>query len=343
MVAVYSSVPNIAGIVQGLEDRNYLQHQTRRRRASRLTSHDILNDAPEDPSPGSGQRSASNSLLHRFVRAENAKLFGNPLMKRVLQFKWERYARRLFLRELAVFSVFLFVFLLFCFLLVRLPLGGDFSELTKNGTGILSILLCPILIGLSLRLLHREAQQINKQSGPLLTRLLTHVQDGWSMIQISSAILVSTACALHLGRVEYARSVTAVAALFLWYLVLYFLRAFEFTGALVRMIMQVFVLALPYMFILMIAIFGVTNTFYLLFSTIDGTDEGYTFHNHDRFYDTLFGIYTTFVLTQMDASIPSLNNGRSVLLMKLIFVGTTLVLSIFMWVRWRWSRLCWVA
>ena len=46
---------------------------------------------------------------------------------------------------------------------------------------------------------------------------------------------------------------------------LYFLRAFEFAGGLVRMVFKVFYYTGPFMLILIIVLLGSTNCYYVLF------------------------------------------------------------------------------
>ncbi len=43
-------------------------------------------------------RMLHNTPLHTFVRSKNAQLFGNAVMRTMLNFKWKTYAEELFMR-----------------------------------------------------------------------------------------------------------------------------------------------------------------------------------------------------------------------------------------------------
>lgn len=63
--------------------------------------------------------------------------------------------------------------------------------------------------------------------------------DGWNLLQVTSAALTLLSCVFFLFRLKIFTALASVAAFAMWIELLYFLRAFEFTGGLVRMVFKV--------------------------------------------------------------------------------------------------------
>lgn len=206
------------------------------------------------------------------------------------QFKWNKYARKLFIFELAIFLFYLACFFTFSLLLAELEIGASWSTMTASGRGTASIVLALIIPLFGVRQMFREGQQIQYHSGKMIEKIVTHLQDGWSFVQLSNALMSIITCILHLASSPATRSVCAgalglpagpclpmsshprvfslcfrkralasLAAFGLWVQVLYFLRARESTGALVRMIFRVLHLSIPFLFVMLIVCGGVVG------------------------------------------------------------------------------------
>eukprot|EP00051_Salpingoeca_urceolata_P016732 m.224040 g.224040 ORF g.224040 m.224040 type:complete len:577 (+) comp18764_c0_seq9:185-1915(+) len=302
VIAQYCSIPRIAGLLPPMR----------------------ADDAPLD---------VKNSLLHVFVSAGNAKLFGSQLMLKVLQFKWETYARHLFLKELFLFVLLLALFVAFTILLVDIPRDLSLSTILEDHrrATIEIIILASIIPLFSLRTLYREFQQLKETPGNVLQKLLQHMGDGWSILQVTSAVMSIVSCASFFNRASNVRPVAAVTALLLWLQTLYFLRAFSFSGALVRMIFKVLFLSIPYLCVLTIVLLGVTNCFFVLFADLSEQGPDWvSFTPGDRFYDTFFGVYHTMLLSEVEQFLGQLGDTRDVVLVKFLFVLFTVLVSIFM-------------
>lgn len=63
--------------------------------------------------------------------------------------------------------------------------------------------------------------------------------DGWNLLQVTSASLVLIACLMFLLRMKLFTPIASLASFTMWIELLYFLRAFEFSGGLVRMVFKV--------------------------------------------------------------------------------------------------------
>jgi hypothetical protein len=72
-----------------------------------------------------------NSVLHAFVAAGNAQLFGNSLMRLVIQYKWDSYARHIFMR-----------FVLLLKLIFALTKNDIYIYISNRDLGFFCIYLC---------------------------------------------------------------------------------------------------------------------------------------------------------------------------------------------------------
>eukprot|EP00043_Microstomoeca_roanoka_P008232 m.79420 g.79420 ORF g.79420 m.79420 type:complete len:1567 (-) comp14156_c1_seq5:209-4909(-) len=334
--AKYLSIPNFAGFIRSSESVNYvacLQH----------------------------------TVLHRFVRTGNAQLFGNPLLKMVLDYKWHTYAGSLFMRELCIFCAFLLVFTVFSLTAPRISLSSHpVWQIFSEDSVVLCILLAFAVMAFSYRQLKNEYRQIcrsaavrystgtnmhnlesgydddEEPAGPVektsvrdipapqnpLQLLSAAAVDGWNLLQTSAALLAFLSAALFLLGSRWFVSTTSASAFLLWLEVLYFLRAFEFTGGLVRMVFKIFYYTGPFLFILIIVLLGTANCFHVLFSSIAA--ENALFSKEDSVFESIFKTFKLLLLgdgTVEDGLSPE-DSFTGVV--KLLFAVFMVVVNIFM-------------
>jgi hypothetical protein len=175
--------------------------------------------------------------------------------------------------------------------------------------------------------------------------------DFWNLLQISAAILETLSALLFLMGASPTLPVAAIAAFLMWLEVLYFLRAFEFTGGLVRMVFkvsrcldcvsagashspssfqQVFYYTGPFLLILAVVIIGSANCFYLLFSHVSPEGD-LMFSSDDTIYETTFKMFQMLVLGDggVTEDLPMDQPGW-VLLVKFLFAAFMLGVNVFM-------------
>jgi len=163
-----------------------------------------------------GRLEARNSILHNFVEAGDARLFGNSIMALVINFKWKSYARRMFLKELIVFVCYLGLFLAFSIQLANTDEALTLNELWQDANGQFLIAASCIIPAFSFRILLREHHQLSRQGGSFNSRILMYTRDPWNIVQLVSALFPLIGCLLTLGRVRKVRIVVAFAALDMW-------------------------------------------------------------------------------------------------------------------------------
>jgi hypothetical protein len=304
LVPAYVSIPEVAGILPPVENL----------------------DGPLD---------VQNSMLHQLLRAGDARLFGNTIMIKVLTYKWRTYARRLFHIELVIFLLYLIIFQAFGITLVELRVNTSRSAIYESGMGQASLVLGAIVPFFALRQLWREYHQLDLQEGTPWQRLINQFRDLWSVLQVAVSVTTTLSVLLHFGRDSRAVDIGAIASLLIWMQTLYFLRAYESTGALVRMIFRVLGLSLPFLFILLLVVMASSSAFILLFAreaAEPGDGNSYPFDRDTSVSNFIFSVYTAFVLSEMETALNELHTGgdHPEILAKVLFFLTSIIVTIFM-------------
>ncbi|EDQ85533.1 uncharacterized protein MONBRDRAFT_29209 [Monosiga brevicollis MX1] len=253
------------------------------------------------------------SLLHHLLHCRDARLFGNTIMRKVLDFKWNSYARRLFFYELLLFMVYLALFQAFAVLMSELRRDYDQVYTTPRGiaAGALSLLSC-IFAG---RQAFRERRQI--------------------AVAASAALLTVVSTILYLTKYERTHDVVAVCIFLLWMQVLYFLRAFAATGALVRIVFRVLGRSMPFLFLLLLMMVAVTSASYVFFGDeVEPPGDGDTmqFDSSTSYSNAILNSYSIFVLSEMELFFAQLHDAstHNDVLVKLFFLVVSVLITVFM-------------
>ncbi len=69
--------------------------------------------------------------------------------------------------------------------------------------------------------------------------LTFYLGDGWNILQLTSGMSTTLSCCLFLSGSTHVRTMAAIAAFAIWLEMLFYLRAFEFAGGLIRIIFKV--------------------------------------------------------------------------------------------------------
>eukprot|EP00049_Salpingoeca_infusionum_P007130 m.116055 g.116055 ORF g.116055 m.116055 type:complete len:594 (-) comp13589_c0_seq2:1508-3289(-) len=403
MQAKYIPIPNFAGVID-------IPQRQMQSSSSSQAQLDVEQGSVESPSDL--PRALGRTVLHTFVRTQNAQLFGNTIMKTVLDFKWSQFAQRLFMRELMIFGIHLFLFFIFTLMAVDHTVPCQFFSLRGAFLTLLVLITC----SLSIRQLRNEYRQVisefvvanleqddgeeDTMPGPrgsavgsrvgssgssgsvgsrgggqskhslfsnatrqhtlasvsqqasaasssaasLLGRsapgllpfdtlpsphfIALHLfSDGWNLLQVGTAVLTIISGLLWLTNAPWFTPTAGISAWAMWLEVLYYLRAFEFTGGLVRMVFKVFYYTGPFMLILAIVLIGSANCFYVLFRNV----ESEVFTPADYFGTAFFKTFKMLVLG--DGSLgdfPESTHSNFALLVRVIFVVMMIAINIFM-------------
>lgn len=168
------------------------------------------------------------SCVRAAKRADRTDLFETPAMEVILRFKWQRYAKWVFL-TLCLLSVLLaFNFSAFTYYGFR----SKESSYRRLWEALLLVNVAPLVL-IELLQLRQRKLAAEYVSG-----------DGWNLFDISSYSLLILSVIVHEGASASISSsastiISAALALLLWFKLLYYFRGFQETGILVRTVLQI--------------------------------------------------------------------------------------------------------
>lgn len=198
-------------------------------------------------------------------------LLGTSVIRTVLDFKWEKYAKRHFLR-----SFFTYICFLICFLASTIVPSGDIEKGYFSGNTKIPLMALSILnILFVLYYLRLEFSQAWKGG------LIAYVSEVWNYIDIAGYVMLLSVCFSRFLSMNSQDAldqrmkediVESLAAIFLWLKTLSYLRAFRSTGPFVRMIIKITARINNFMIVLIIVLLGFSHGYYILFRSVEGSD-----------------------------------------------------------------------
>jgi len=215
------------------------------------------------------------SMLHSFVMANDPSLFGSQIMRTVVQYKWETFAKREFYAEFLAHVLFVF---LFTWMSILDANDRDWTA-PMNSWDIFSGCAASFVIIYCARQLVSELRQARRlrqgREQSVWSLLFRYGSDSWNIIQTASYTLSIAAASMHLAsgmnphaheRLWNAKDLTGAVAGFLnWSSILYYLRPLQMFRGLVRTISLVIWRSLKFVAIYLIVLAGATNCMFLLY------------------------------------------------------------------------------
>ncbi|KAL3131635.1 hypothetical protein ABBQ38_007932 [Trebouxia sp. C0009 RCD-2024] len=205
-----------------------------------------------------------NPLLKRWQdQACSQMVFGLPAVQSVINFKWDRWARKLLLLEFAFYLVWLLSFQVFMLLFQDENDSLSLRELVATKRGIITVAVeVSALLGMS-PFLYIEACTVIEY-GP--RRWLSI----WNLMDLATYFLQVAIALVHLLRLnirsEYVSILVASQCLLLWLKIQYFARVFQPTkNAFVDTLRSVVADVKWFLLFLVLTMWGFAGAFYILF------------------------------------------------------------------------------
>jgi hypothetical protein len=219
-----------------------------------------------------GDRGVLNPLLEKWQDgALSTRVFGLPVVHAVIEFKWDKWARRVLLCEFFFYLIWLIAFQVFIIAFQDEDLNLSFTELWHTPRGIVTVTSSIVaLIGMT-PFLYIEACTL-AQYGP--QRWLSV----WNVLDILTYVFQILISIAYFGRWHLKSDalsiLSALQVLLLWWRVQYFARAFQnmrntFLNTIVAVIRDVW----PFLLLLLITLWGFAGAFYILFRDEQGTTK----------------------------------------------------------------------
>lgn len=237
-------------------DSHYYQQQQKRRYKNEKKR--ILLTAPVVATFVPINYAATKDILTCLVKTSiimnNASLFESDTGRFAVQFAWESFGRRLHIRSMVEYLIYLGIFSVSCFLFDDL-LHSDSYQYVRLAWAIVAAVLLGVLYLITLELYQARGHWF------------VHFLDVWNVIDVISYVTVMIGTLLriiYLGDTSASRCVLSVASLLAWLKVLYFLRGFEGTGHFISIF---FVIAFEirfFLLVLLITLLGFAQSFYMV-------------------------------------------------------------------------------
>lgn len=205
-----------------------------------------------------------NPLLKRWQdQACSQMVFGLPAVQSVINFKWDRWAKKLLLLEFAFYLVWLLAFQVFMLLFQDEDLSLSLSQLVQTKRGIVTVAMEGLsLLGMT-PFIYIEYCTV-MEYGP--KRWLSI----WNLMDLATYFLQVAIDVLHLGRLDVRSEVlsilVAAQCLLLWLKIQYFARVFQPTkNAFVDTLRSVVADVKWFLLFLVLTMWGFAGAFYILF------------------------------------------------------------------------------
>ncbi|GMH40807.1 hypothetical protein BSKO_08711 [Bryopsis sp. KO-2023] len=196
--------------------------------------------------------------------------FSSPIVRYIINYKWQEYAKRLVVNEMLHYVVMLVMFTIYSIIMgtYNWPTKRD---MMRHWAGIVAIVLLICSSFLALLNLLRELQQIRvhvTSSG--WKGLMYYGDSAWNWTEIGTYILL----VFVIPVVQFKGSpqdnvmlsiLLAIEAIFLWWKILYYMRAFKATGPLVIFIGNIIANITTFLVLAFMVLFGFGVAFFVLY------------------------------------------------------------------------------
>ena len=258
--------------------------------------------------------------LHKKIMRFNPEnqLFSNKIFQMLIKYKWETYARRCLLQEFIAFLIIFFIYLannIYILPIRNVHLNDEFGN--KYDTIALALEICIITYFTYYAL--REILQM-KNSG-----FSAYFSSPWNIcdlilipLTIAGASLDIYQISLKYSYISSEKIIYSVTLLIFWGRILSYSRAFEGTGFMIRLVIQVILDMKYFLFLIILFTLAFTSSGYML-------QVGFQISQWDSFilfYRLMLGDFTLY-----DANFVDVENSTILWIIMILF---TLLLSVIM-------------
>lgn len=194
------------------------------------------------------------SLLNLVAQAASAQnsheIFDCLLVKAMLQFKWENFAKCIYKRQFAMFIAHLALVCVFSACLSKTYRDPTWIALSKTSEGVIAVALFPVVAPISSVLFFVELRHL------VFDGSTEYFNDSFKYLDLLTFAMQIIVDALFVTRSHFMRPACAFNILLFFFKILTFTRGFDTWGPLVRMIMKVLQEVREFIVVIMISIAG---------------------------------------------------------------------------------------
>jgi WD40 repeat protein len=180
---------------------------------------------------------------------------GTTVVRHVLDFKWEAYAKYFFNWWFYTYCMFLLSFTLATLLPPNNSYTAKWTSYVRLAIDCAVAVLTLVFVGIELYEL-------------IVNGLKSYLSDVWNYFDMAAYSLIFISVPYHWSNDPFANELHSVVALVLWMKLLYFARGFRTLGPFVRMIVRIIGGIGAFMVVLLVFVLGFSHAFYLLWRDI---------------------------------------------------------------------------
>ena len=213
--------------------------------------------------PQHAKKPLNQHPIGALVAAGLADALGSPVINHVLTFKWNRYARGVFLASMQRYMLMLALF--------TLATVQDECYDVADGDGwwrFVRLLNDFAVLLMALHHLRLEARQVRQEG------MGRYFASPWNVLDLTGLLLILVLVPFRVFCWNHASTLQSVAAVCLWLKLLDFFRAFRTTGPFVRMVFRIVNAVGFFLLVLGVVLVAFSHGLYLIFRGVDDVIEG---------------------------------------------------------------------
>eukprot|EP01038_Epipyxis_sp_PR26KG_P010406 gene10406-13978_t len=243
-----------------------------------------------------------NAYIQACESMDDVTLFDSPVGKYALQFMWETFARKVHVIAFIKHLLYTLLFSLSLFLFNQWTdennhvLNHDNHNYKRYQLNVFAWILQGISLIVIFYFLFEEFRQLRKENN---YNMLEHFSDIWNINDMLIHVSFATGTIIriaHHGETNISRDVFAVCAIFIYFKILYYLRAFESTGQLVAMIFRIAKDMQMFLIVLFIVLLGFSQSFWILSMQDSQGDSDFAGTSSPELAVVIYVIFTVVVM-----------------------------------------------
>ena len=234
------------------------------------------------PLPHAGSFEMLEACCHCCQVLNDVSIFDNPVVTSGLRYAWKTYGIYAHLLQFFIYIVFVVILMISTYKFTDWSSGYPKTALSIQILVLVLVgyLITDEILDVNSKRRYVSSEKVKSVSGMqnyivtllietknIINLTIEHFMNAWNALDLVLHTLTTVGT---LYRIIYwtdsniSTSCLAVAILFAWIRLLYFLQAFRQTGPLIAMILHIIIAIVPFLGVLFIVLIGFTSAFYLL-------------------------------------------------------------------------------
>eukprot|EP00049_Salpingoeca_infusionum_P012038 m.213571 g.213571 ORF g.213571 m.213571 type:complete len:2376 (-) comp15086_c0_seq1:317-7444(-) len=231
----------------------------------------------------------SSNLFETSINHSISELYETEVFRAMVDFKWNTYGRRKFMRFFSVYLASLVLITIMAFL----PLPSEALWETFKNTGSTPAMALSLVCAITqvcwvvFSITHEFHQAFSGTNSATKESLINYMREPWNVFDLVQVLITLSAILTYCFGVFAYRPLLAVTLYLRWLGLFYFLQALPYTGALIRMVFEIINDIKFFLVVLFIGLMAVASSMHVLLYEIQ---ESYFSGLLDSLFATFNGV-----------------------------------------------------